>query len=294
MGDMIQNAMQSVFDRAKQTNTARETFIGEDGLRRCAVCREPLECIVEGFGGQKMPVVCACTKKRDETERQEREHRERVEAAKRKVTSSPFYDPSYDRFTFSADQHRDEDGFREAGAKCRSYAERFDELRTIPAGMLLTGPVGTGKSFYASATVNALREKGFSALIVSTSRLLNVIRSNGNRQTIIDDLNSFDLVALDDLGAERDTDYALEQMEAFVDARALAEKPLIVTTNLTYSDIRKPADMRYVRLFDRINSMCSVVVPLVQYSLREAQARDRGARAKAIMSRKAQGGGAGC
>lgn len=285
MGDMIQNAMQSVFDRAKQTNTARETFIGEDGLRRCAVCREPLECIVESMGGQKRPIPCACAKNRDKAERRDRERRERVDAARRKATSSPFYDPSYDRFTFSADQHRDEEGFREAGAKCRSYAERFDELRTIPAGMLLTGPVGTGKSFYASATVNALREKGFSALTVSTSRLLNVIRSNGNRQTIIDDLNSFDLVALDDLGAERDTDYAIEQLEAFVDARALAEKPLIITTNLTVNDIRKPSDMRYVRLFDRINSLCTIYVPLVQVSLRESQARDRGAKARAIMSR---------
>ena len=278
--------VQAIVERAEQTRTTAETFVGDDGLRRCAKCGEPMECIVESMGGQKRPILCACAKTRYEAERRERERRERVEAARRKATSSPFYDASYERYTFAADQHRDEDGFREARAQCRSFVERFDEWAAIPAGLILTGPVGTGKSFYASATVNALREKGVSAMIVSTSRLLNVIRSNSNRQTIIDDLNSFDLVALDDLGAERDTDYALEQLEAFVDARVLAERPLIITTNLTASEIRKPKDMRYVRLFDRINSLCPIAVPLVQVSLRESQARDRAARAKQILTKE--------
>lgn len=286
MEDITKKTVQEIIERAEQSKTAAETFVGDDGLRRCAKCGEPLECIVESMGGQKRPIICACAKNREETERREREHRDRVDAARRMATSSPFYDPSYERYTFACDQHRDEDGFREAGDKCRSFVENFDELAAIPAGMILTGTVGTGKSFYASATVNALREKGVSAIIVSTSRLLNVIRSNGNRQTIIDDLNSFDLVTLDDLGAERDTDYAIEQLEAFVDARALAEKPLIITTNLTVSDIRKPSDMRYVRLFDRINSLCTIYVPLVQVSLRESQARDRAALAKQIMTKE--------
>jgi DNA replication protein DnaC len=293
MSELTKTAVQAIIERSEQGGPAAETFVGEDGLRRCAKCRQPVEAVIKSMGGQIRSIPCACVRNRDEAERQDREHRERVDAARRMSTSSPCYDPSYERYTFASDQHRDEDGFREAGDKCRSFVEHFDELKTLPAGMLLTGPVGTGKSFYASAIVNALREQGVSAMIVSTSRLLNVIRSNGNRQTIIDDLNSFDLVALDDLGAERDTDYAIEQLEAFVDARALAEKPLIVTTNLTVNDIRKPSDMRYVRLFDRINSLCVTCVPLVQYSLREEQARDRRAKAKAIMNQAGPGRGAG-
>lgn len=293
MSELTKATVQAIIERSEQGGPAAETFVGEDGLRRCAKCREPVEAVIKSMGGQKRSIPCACVRNRDEAEHQDREHRERVDAARRMATSSPFYDPSYERYTFASDQHRDEDGFREAGDKCRSFVEHFDELKTLPAGMLLTGPVGTGKSFYASAIVNALREQGVSAMIVSTSRLLNVIRSNGNRQTIIDDLNSFDLVALDDLGAERDTDSAIEQLEAFVDARALAEKPLIITTNLTPNDIRRPSDMRYVRLFDRINSMCPIIVPLVQASLREAQARDRGLKAKAIMNQAGPGRGAG-
>lgn len=283
MSDLAKATVQAIIERAEQTKPVAETFVGADGLRHCAKCGEPVEAAIQSMGSQKRPILCACGKARYEAERREHEQRERMDAVRRKATSSPFYDPSYERYTFASDQHRDEDGFREAGDKCRSFVEHFDELKTLPAGMLLTGPVGTGKSFYASAIVNALREQGVSAMIVSTSRLLNVIRSNGNRQTIIDDLNSFDLVALDDLGAERDTDSALEQLEAFTDARALAEKPLIITTNLTVSDIRRPSDLRYVRLFDRICALCPCVVPLVQSSLREAQAKERAARAWEIM-----------
>ncbi len=283
METIASTALQTLAARAGQGGGEKKACLGPDGLRRCPKCGSPLECLVAGLG--KMPVMCRCAKERDQAERRARALRQRVEAAREMACSSPFYDPGYDRFTFAADRYRDDARLRQAGDKCRGFVEHFEALKAIPAGILLTGPVGTGKSFYASATVNALRETGVPAIIVSTARLLNVLRSSANRQAVMDELNRFEVVALDDLGAERDTEYALELLEAFVDARALGEKPLIVTTNLTPADIRRPADMRYMRLFDRVNSLCTIVVPLVQDSLRAAQARTRSARAREILSR---------
>ena len=44
------------------------------------------------------------------------------------------------------------------------------------------------------------------------------------------------LLVLDDLGAERETSFAEEQLFAIIDRRLLSSKPTIVTTNLTFQE----------------------------------------------------------
>ena len=67
-----------------------------------------------------------------------------------------------------------------------------------------------------------------------------------------------DLLIIDDLGAERGTDFALERVHSLMDTRISANKPMIVTTNIDITDMGNCADLKKKRTFDRIMPMQSL------------------------------------
>lgn len=274
---VIEHAKQGAEEFVKGRPAVRDA----EGVLRCPVCGDRLQREIPGIG--QVFLACTCVQKEAERERLLEQQRERRERVKQLLRESRLDNPAYRRCRFSEDKCADVPELREAARICRTYAERFSEFEEQGAGLLLTGPVGTGKTFYAAAIVNALLEQGVPALIVSTVQLLNLLRGNVDRREIFDRLNIFSLLVLDDLGAEHLSDYALEQLEAVVDARALAEKPLCVTTNLTPQEIKSPADLRFRRLFDRLQLLCCITVPLVRRSFREDQAKARAAKCRELL-----------
>ena len=73
------------------------------------------------------------------------------------------------------------------------------------------------------------------------------------------DFNSNRLI-IDDLGAERNTEYALEQMFSIIDSRYRCNKPLIVTTNLKLDELKRPPDLAHARIYDRILERCAPIL----------------------------------
>ena len=67
------------------------------------------------------------------------------------------------------------------------------------------------------------------------------------------------MLILDDLGIERSTEYALEQVYAVIDERYKSGLPVIITTNLKIAEIRNPEDVAYARIYSRILEMCTPV-----------------------------------
>ena len=258
--------VEGIADRGRAAQETRGMYVDEQGVTRCAVCHKPLRCFVQGLG--EMPTPCDC----DEREDAERRQREAAEEARRRVQDSALYDRNTNGVKFSDDAAPDS----EAGKICRAYVEQFEQMRRDAFGLMFTGTMGTGKSFYAAAIGNELIARGIPALMFTSSRLV----STGAKsiQSLIDEANSFPLVVLDDLGAERSTDYAVEIVEAFVNARYTARKPLIVTTNLTTKQMTSPSDMRYARIFDRLRVMCPRVIVLTGESRRVEQQRERAAQ----------------
>ena len=259
---------------------------GSDGLLYCPVCGEPRQFRLPSVPelpdlGEPLPILCRCQRERAERGDAEERRRRAVLEARRAVRAlGPLYEPAYDRFTFTADTRPE----REASRLARRYAERFAEIREKGQGLLFTGPVGTGKSFLAACIVNALREEqGHTAVILSTQRLVEVRRESKSFLELLDRLAAFDLVALDDLGAERATDYALEGLECLVDTRSLRGLPLLVTTNLSAQELARPRDLRYTRLFDRLRMLCSCVVPLTGPSLRAEAQRSRAEELRTLL-----------
>lgn len=266
--------MKEIVKKALERQRGKNSYRDDSGVLRCRDCGKPLEAYVEAMG-KVLPVPCDC----DTREEEARKQTEQCDRAEQAARESPLYDTGYNGCTFERDATPD----NPASMLSRAFVEHWAEMEKEGYGLLFAGPLGTGKSFYAAAVVSALRAKGVSALIVTTSRLINEVRSSNNPQKVIDDLNKFRLVALDDLGVERDTEYAVEQLENFVNCRSLSGKPLIVTTNLLRKDMDSPSNMAYARVFDRVMKMCCRTIVLTGPSKRIDQAKERAARCKEIL-----------
>ena len=62
---------------------------------------------------------------------------------------------------------------------------------------------------------------------------------------------------IDDLGVERSTEYAMEQMFFVIDSRYRSRRPMIITTNLKLSELKNPPDLAHARIYDRILERCA-------------------------------------
>ena len=101
------------------------------------------------------------------------------------------------------------------------------------------GDVGTGKTTLAMLVSKAALEAGHSVAIYSVPRLLAEIRDTYDADArrallrrLLQRLRAVDLLHLDDLGAEKQTDWVLEQLYSLVNERYEAERSIVVTTNL--------------------------------------------------------------
>lgn len=143
----------------------------------------------------------------------------------------------------------------------KKYVENWTDAKANNLGLLLWGDVGTGKSFAAACIANELLERGVPVLMTNFSKILNQMGAmySEERYRYIASLSAFDLLIIDDLGIERNTDYALEQVYAVIDERYKAGKPLIVTTNLTIGEIKNAEDVFHARIYSRILELCTPV-----------------------------------
>lgn len=101
--------------------------------------------------------------------------------------------------------------------------------------------MGSGKTYLACSIANALIEQyQMSVKIRNFSRIINELQKGGfdlDKNAYIESLVNTSVLILDDLGIERDTSYAKEQVYNIVNNRYLKHKPTIFTTNLSYSQI---------------------------------------------------------
>lgn len=129
-------------------------------------------------------------------------------------------------------------------------------------GLLLWGGVGTGKSFMAGCIANALMEQEVAVCMTNFARIMNELNNAfSGRNEVVDRLCGYPLLVIDDFGMERGTEYALEQIYNIIDSRYRSRKPLIVTTNLTLTELKNPQDTAHARIYDRLLELCTPRLP---------------------------------
>jgi DNA replication protein DnaC len=145
----------------------------------------------------------------------------------------------------------------------RRYVERIEQNLDEGSGLWIQGDVGTGKTTLAMLVSKAARETGRSVAIYSLPRLLNLLResmdSDEGKLDFIDRLAAVDLLHIDDLGAEHQTDWVLEQLYSIVNARYEAERAIIATTNLMPDELDERLGKRTV---SRLVEICGDIIPL--------------------------------
>ena len=140
-------------------------------------------------------------------------------------------------------------------------------------GLLLWGDVGTGKSFFAGCVANALLDKGVPVLMTNFAKILNSLTGiyPQDRNEFFNSLNQYSLLIIDDLGVERNSEFALEQVFHVIDSRYRSMKPMIITTNLTLEELKHPEDLEHRRIYDRILERC-VPLKINNQNIRELNA----------------------
>lgn len=239
--------------RASQAIKAEEgDYIGEDGLLYCHKCNTRKQTEVMLFGSIRRPMcMCKCAAAKRAAEEDEYKRREFEEKVK-EMRRMGFPEAEMRNWTFANDDLTNEQITKAA----QRYVENFGELRRSGKGLLLYGNTGTGKTYTACEIANALIDQGYPVLVTNFARILNTLQGTFEKQEYIDNFQSYQLLVIDDLGIERDTAYAKEQVFNIIDSRYRSGLPMIITTNLTMEKIKNPEDIENRRIYDRILERC--------------------------------------
>lgn len=142
--------------------------------------------------------------------------------------------------------------------RAKRIAERYIDVFDTdkPRNLLFTGSYGLGKSHLAKSIADGIMSKRYEAIFISVPKLLSRLKASYDRGTeyteldLIEALNKTDLLVLDDLGAEKSSDWSFEKLFEIVDSRQGMNT--IYTTNFTPEDlITKLGERNFSRVMNQ-------------------------------------------
>lgn len=280
----------------------RQTLHFEETGEYCPDCGRPLRVGVLDTGMfqgiMRIPDACICVKERKAKERQETIVRGRGVIIGNRLKNSGlrkrWADCKLENFV-------PRNGQEKALEIALKFTEQFWK-RDNPmdgVGLILCGGVGSGKTHLAAAVANAvisgapipddyaydigcgtkLPTNTSPVMFSSTVSLLSELKrefadTEVRSRDIMEQFKNAPLTVLDDLGAEKLTDWALERIFEIVDHRYGEKLPIVVTTNATTEEMRERFGLR---VYDRLKEMC-IVVPVLSSSQRSTAAYNKGKR----------------
>lgn len=186
-----------------------------------------------------------------------------------RLKSSGLQDPALREFTFAHDN-----GINPEIEKAKNYVTHWEEIKSKPWGCCSGVMSALGKSFFAGCVANALLDKGVPVLMTNFAKILNSLTGiyPQDRNEFINSLNQYSLLIIDDLGVERNSEFALEQVFHVIDSR--------YRSNETYDHYNKSdvgriktsrEDLAHSMIYDRILERC-VPLKINNQNIRELNA----------------------
>lgn len=236
--------------KTAQANIPEETIL-VDGVRHCPVCHKPVEIFREYLGEvRSLPIMCDCVKERERIIREQARLQALADARRR------CFDGDYSRLSDARLSDCYLEHPHEAEMLSR-YVEKWSDMYHHQKGLILWGANGTGKSFMAAALCNALIDDNHECRFTTFPRIdRQASGTRSDRQAYIDSLNDPALLVLDDLGSERSSEYMQELVFSVIDSRYESGKPMVITTNLTLTDLKNPQTAQQSRIYDRVLQVC--------------------------------------
>jgi DNA replication protein DnaC len=259
----------------------------------CGVLIEPEELTFPFPVGEKRYIKGSCDNpecitKNEKIERQRQEEEERQRLAEMKAgkirrlfdnsrLSNRFIESTFENWV-------DRPELRVALNCLKDYANTFADSWKTGAGLFVFGPPGVGKTHAVAAIVNSCIKQEYSAIFQSVPELLSRLRatyrsrSEVTEENLLDELNECDLLVLDDIGAEKWSEWVEEKLYSIIDMRYRQKKPLIITSNYSLDDFNKAIGFRAM---DRLIEV-STLIELEAESYRKIKARERCERLKLV------------
>ena len=143
-----------------------------------------------------------------------------------------------------------------------SICHRFvDEFDTTYDNLLLFGDTGVGKTFLTNCIAKELLDSSHSVIYLTAVELFQCFEQQDfnkpdTSDTAIDSsyILDCDLLIIDDLGTEFANSYTSSRLFYCINERILRRKSVVISTNLSLSDIR---NMYSERIFSRLTSAIS-------------------------------------
>lgn len=248
-------------------------YRGDDGLLYCGECDAPKQGRIDSI--HDGPILfrrrCDC------------EREEEIEAEIERMQMQCIKSEKFRFKTFADDDRAD----RKTGDILRRYAENWPEMQRQNIGLLLYGGVGGGKTFFVACLANAIiadearkgNKNGYRGpvLLTTVQNLRDEAQKDfgAKKERVLDNVREIGLLILDDFGVERRTSTTDEILYDIINARYDANKPLIVTTNMTLADMKCAQDDKMRRIYDRVREMCCQPIPVSGESRRQAIAKNK-------------------
>lgn len=231
-----------------EVKLSENEFLNAEGFICCSKCKEPKQ---SEYEGHRYSIPCKC--RRDEIEAKELEEKRRKLEEKR-AFSIP--NAKLRSFTFDKDDQQD----KETTNILKRYVSKFVEMKAKGLGLLLWGSVGTGKTFYAHCIANALIDAGYSVKSTSLSTVVQLAQDFENGEREINKILQNQVILIDDVGTERQTTFANEQIYNFIDKATSLNRVLLLTTNFMPKEFEEAAqdtaDLVHARIYSRILEKC--------------------------------------
>ena len=141
--------------------------------------------------------------------------------------------------------------------ECKKYAENFN---TSSGGLLMHGLTGLGKTHLSLAIAFSVINKGFTALYETAAQItrnfLNNRFLNKEENSYINLINEADLLIIDDLGCEFQSQFNKSAIFEVINLRTSFNRPIIINTNLKPEELEKVYGTRIV---SRIVSVLTIL-----------------------------------